>query len=77
MREVGIDVTDRTRKLLEYETVESSNVIATMGCGDACPVFPGTGYEDWKREDPVGKGVDAVRQIRDEIRTRHRRTHSS
>ncbi|MER5338709.1 arsenate reductase ArsC [Micromonospora sp. NPDC002717] len=70
MREVGIDITDQTPKLLEYEAAESSDVIVTMGCGDACPVFPGKRYEDWKLEDPRGKGVDAVRPIRDEIRTR-------
>ncbi|RAO37463.1 Arsenate-mycothiol transferase [Micromonospora saelicesensis] len=70
MREVGIDITDQTPKLLEYATAESSDVIVTMGCGDACPVFPGKRYEDWKLDDPAGKGVDAVRPIRDDIRTR-------
>ncbi|SCG66286.1 arsenate reductase ArsC [Micromonospora halophytica] len=70
MREVGIDITDQTPKLLEYETAESSDVIVTMGCGDACPVFPGKRYEDWKLEDPAGKGVEAVRPIRDDIRDR-------
>nr|WP_269440739.1 arsenate reductase ArsC [Micromonospora tarapacensis] len=70
MREVGIDITDQSPKLLEYATAESSDVIITMGCGDACPVFPGKRYEDWKLADPAGKGVDAVRPIRDEIRTR-------
>ena len=71
MREVGIDITDQIPTLLEYETAESSDVIVTMGCGDAaCPVFPGKRYEDWKLEDPAGKGVDAVRPIRDDIRTR-------
>ncbi|MGC4797414.1 heat-shock protein HtpX [Micromonospora saelicesensis] len=70
MREVGIDITDQTPELLEYATAESSDVIVTMGCGDACPVFPGKRYEDWKLDDPAGKGVDAVRPIRDEIRGR-------
>ncbi|MEU5789581.1 arsenate reductase ArsC [Micromonospora purpureochromogenes] len=70
MREVGIDITDQTPKLLEYATAESSDVIVTMGCGDACPIFPGKRYEDWKLEDPAGKGIEAVRPIRDEIRSR-------
>jgi arsenate reductase len=70
MREVGIDITDQTPKLLEYETAGSSDVIVTMGCGDACPVFPGKRYEDWKLADPAGLGVEAVRPIRDEIRAR-------
>jgi len=70
MSEVGIDITDQTPKLLDWETAESSDVIITMGCGDACPIFPGKRYEDWKLDDPAGKGVEAVRPIRDEIRTR-------
>jgi arsenate reductase len=70
MREVGIDITDQKPKILEYDTVESSDVIVTMGCGDACPYFPGKRYEDWKLEDPAGRGVEAVRPIRDEIRSR-------
>ena len=70
MREVGIDISDQTPTLLEYATAESSDVIVTMGCGDACPVFPGRRYEDWKLDDPAGRGVEAVRPIRDEIRTR-------
>ena len=70
MREAGIDITDQTPKLLEYETAQDSDVIITMGCGDACPVFPGKRYEDWKLDDPAGKGVEAVRPIRDEIRMR-------
>ncbi|MEV4489910.1 arsenate reductase ArsC [Micromonospora coxensis] len=72
MREVGIDITDQTPTLLAYETAQSSDVIVTMGCGDACPVFPGKRYEDWKLEDPAGKGVEAVRPIRDDIRDRVR-----
>jgi arsenate reductase len=70
MREVGIDITDQTPKLLEWETAESSDVIVTMGCGDACPVFPGKRYEDWQLDDPAGQGVEAVRPIRDDIRGR-------
>jgi arsenate reductase len=70
MREVGIDITDQTPTLLAYETAQDSDVIITMGCGDACPVFPGKRYEDWKLDDPAGKGVDAVRPIRDDIKTR-------
>jgi arsenate reductase len=70
MAEVGIDITGRTPALLEYATAQDSDVIITMGCGDACPVFPGKRYEDWKLEDPAGRGVAAVRPIRDEIRTR-------
>jgi arsenate reductase len=70
MAEAGIDITGRTPQKLTWETAESSDVIITMGCGDACPVFPGKRYEDWQLEDPAGKGVDAVRPIRDEIRAR-------
>ncbi len=72
MREVGIDITDQTPKRLEYATAQSSDVIITMGCGDACPVFPGKRYEDWKLDDPAGLGVAAVRPIRDEIGRRVR-----
>jgi len=70
MREVGIDITGQTPRKLEYETAQDSDVIITMGCGDACPVFPGRRYEDWKLDDPAGQGVAAVRPIRDEIRSR-------
>jgi arsenate reductase len=70
MREVGVDITGQQPKILEYEVAQDSDVIITMGCGDACPVFPGKRYEDWKLEDPAGQGVEAVRPIRDEIRTR-------
>jgi arsenate reductase len=70
MREVGIDITGQTPRRLEYETAQDSDVIITMGCGDACPVFPGKRYEDWKLDDPAGKGVEAVRPVRDEIKTR-------
>ena len=70
MAEVGIDISDRTPRRLEWETAERSDVIITMGCGDACPVFPGKRYEDWQLADPAGKDVEAVRPIRDEIRLR-------
>ena len=70
MREVGIDITDQTPKLLEYETAQDSDVIITMGCGDACPIFPGKRYEDWELTDPAGQPIDVVRQVRDEIRGR-------
>ncbi|SCL24583.1 arsenate reductase ArsC [Micromonospora inyonensis] len=70
MREVGIDITDQKPTLLGYDTVESSDVVIMMGCGDVCPVFPGKRYEDWKLDDPAGRGVDAVRPIRDGIRAR-------
>jgi arsenate reductase len=70
MAEVGIDITDQTPKMLEYETAEASDVIITMGCGDACPIFPGKRYEDWKLDDPAGRDVEAVRPIRDDIRDR-------
>ncbi|RLK25023.1 arsenate reductase [Micromonospora sp. M71_S20] len=73
MREVGIDISAQTPTLLEYATAESSDVIVTMGCGDACPVFPGRRYEDWQLDDPAGKGVEDVRPIRDEIRARVQR----
>ncbi len=70
MREVGIDITEQRPVLLEDDTVRSSDVVVTMGCGDACPWFPGKRYEDWKLEDPAGKSVDAVRPIRDDIKNR-------
>src|SRR6186713_2955998 len=70
MAEVGIDISGNTPRLLEFDTAYAADVIITMGCGDACPVFPGKRYEDWKLDDPAGKGVEAVRPIRDEIRIR-------
>ncbi|CAM4312811.1 arsenate reductase ArsC [Nocardia ninae] len=70
MREVGIDITGQAPKILDPDTVEASTVVITMGCGDACPYFPGVDYRDWKLDDPAGKGIDAVRPIRDEIRWR-------
>ena len=56
--------------MLTTDAAEASDVVITMGCGDACPIFPGKRYEDWELDDPAGKGVDAVRPIRDEIGTR-------
>ena len=70
MAEVGIDISGQTPKLLASEAVEASDVVITMGCGDACPVFPGVSYRDWALEDPAGKGIEAVRPIRDEIKNR-------
>ncbi|MFF9575397.1 arsenate reductase ArsC [Streptomyces rubiginosohelvolus] len=70
MAEVGIDITAAAPKVLTAEAVQASDYVITMGCGDACPVFPGRAYLDWQLDDPAGKGVDAVRPIRDEIRRR-------
>ncbi|KXK63924.1 heat-shock protein HtpX [Micromonospora rosaria] len=70
MAEVGIDITDQTPTRLTWDTAEASDVIVTMGCGDACPVFPGKRYEDWTLADPAGQPLDLVREIRDDIRTR-------
>jgi arsenate reductase (thioredoxin) len=70
MREVGIDITGAVPQRLEYETAKSSDVIITMGCGDACPVFPGKRYEDWVLTDPAGQPIEVVRQVRDDIRDR-------
>lgn len=70
MREVGIDITAEQPKVLTSEAVQASDVVITMGCGDACPFFPGTRYEDWELDDPAGQGIDAVRPIRDDIRGR-------
>jgi arsenate reductase (thioredoxin) len=70
MAEVGIDISEQSPKILTADAVEASDVVITMGCGDACPVFPGVSYRDWALPDPAGKGIDAVRPIRDEINTR-------
>lgn len=70
MSEEGIDITANTPKLLTVDAVRQADVVITMGCGDACPIFPGKRYEDWELDDPAGQGVDAVRPIRDEIRAR-------
>lgn len=68
MAEEGIDISSAQPKVLTTEAVQASDYVITMGCGDACPIFPGKKYLDWALEDPAGQGVDAVRPIRDEIR---------
>jgi protein-tyrosine-phosphatase len=70
MAEVGIDITAEVPKRWTDELVGSVDVVVTMGCGDSCPVVPGTRYEDWPLEDPAGKDLDTVRRVRDEIRAR-------
>ena len=70
MHELGLDLAGRTPQALTREAVEWAHVVVTMGCGDACPVLPGTRYLDWQLPDPHGQGADAVRAIRDEILTR-------
>ena len=72
MAEVGIDLSGQQPKRLTTDAVEASDVVITMGCGDACPVFPGKRYLDWQLADPAGKGVEAVRPIREEIDRRVR-----
>jgi protein-tyrosine-phosphatase len=69
MLEEGIDISAEIPKVLTSSAVESSDVVITMGCGDACPFFPGKRYLDWKLEDPAGQGVDSVRPIRDQIKS--------
>ncbi len=70
MAEVGIDITAQVPKLLTTDAVATSDVVITMGCGDACPIFPGKRYLDWELEDPAGQGVESVRPIRDDIHAR-------
>ena len=72
MQEIGIDISREFPKPWTDEIVQAADVVVTMGCGDACPLFPGKRYEDWELEDPAGQGVDAVRPIRDEIEQRVR-----
>ncbi|AIJ23163.1 arsenate reductase ArsC [Amycolatopsis methanolica] len=72
MREIGLDLSKEFPKPLTTEAVRAADVVITMGCGDACPVFPGKRYLDWRLEDPAGKDVDAVRPIRDDIDRRVR-----
>jgi protein-tyrosine-phosphatase len=72
MAEVGIDIAREFPKPWTEDGVRSADVVVTMGCGDTCPFFPGTRYEDWALDDPHGQGVDAVRPIRDEIERRVR-----
>jgi protein-tyrosine-phosphatase len=70
MQEVGIDISAERPKKLEDGMVRESDVVITMGCGDACPIYPGKRYEDWDLEDPAGKDLEVVREIRDEISDR-------
>ena len=70
MAEEGIDIAGAQPELLDPDAVRASDVVITMGCGDACPVFPGVRYEDWQLDDPAGRPLDAVRGIRDDIRRR-------
>jgi arsenate reductase len=67
MREIGINITDRKPRILTPEAVEASDVVITMGCGDACPYYPGKRYLDWKLNDPAGQDHDTVRAIRHQI----------
>jgi protein-tyrosine-phosphatase len=70
MAEIGIDISSNTPKILTPEAVQQSDAVITMGCGDACPFYPGKRYEDWVLEDPAGQGIESVRIIRDEIKVR-------
>jgi len=70
MAEVGIDIRDQKPKILTPDSVQASDVVITMGCGDACPYYPGKRYEDWKLDDPAGQSIEPVRAIRDEIKAR-------
>ena len=73
MKEIGIDVSAELPKPLTGNMVKAADVVITMGCGDACPIYPGKRYEDWELEDPAGKDLETVRRIRDEIEARVRR----
>ena len=70
MREEGIDIINQKPKILNTDAIQASDVVITMGCGDACPFLPGKRYLDWQLDDPAGQGLDAVRLIRNEIRCR-------
>ena len=70
MLEKGIDIAHRKPKVLTNESVQASDVVITMGCGDACPFYPGKRYEDWQLEDPAGQDIEFVRRVRDEIEGR-------
>ena len=69
MREIGLDLGEEFPKPLTDDVVQAADVVVTMGCGDACPVYPGKRYQDWELADPAGQSLEAVRGIRDEIRT--------
>ena len=73
MEEVGVDMSEEFPKPLTDEVVRAADVVITMGCGDACPIYPGKRYEDWTLDDPAGQDLDAVRRIRDEIDERVQR----
>jgi arsenate reductase len=77
MAEVGIDIAGEQPKKLTDDAVVASDVVITMGCGDECPYFPGKRYEDWVLDDPAGQGIDSVRPIRDEIKSRVERLIAS
>jgi len=70
MAEEGIDIASFVPEILTVDSVKESDVVITMGCGDACPIFPGKRYEDWELTDPAGQGIDTVREIRDDIKGR-------
>ncbi|AZS45140.1 arsenate reductase ArsC [Microbacterium oleivorans] len=70
MAEEGIDLADAVPQILTTDAVRHADVVITMGCGDACPIFPGKRYEDWQLTDPAGQPVDVVREVRDDIRSR-------
>lgn len=72
MNEVGIDITHEQPRPLTTDAVRAADVVITMGCGDACPIFPGTRYEDWQLDDPAGQTLDVVRAIRNQIEHRVR-----
>lgn len=73
MAEEGIDITSATPNILTPAAVQASDVVITMGCGDACPIYPGKRYEDWELQDPAGQGIESVRTIRDDIKARIQR----
>ena len=70
MAEIGIDISNNSPKVLTNDAVQQSDAVITMGCGDVCPFYPGKRYEDWVLDDPAGQGIESVRVIRDEIKTR-------
>ena len=72
MAEIGVDMSEEFPKPLTDEVVRAADVVITMGCGDACPIYPGKRYEDWDLEDPAGRDLDTVRQIRDDLDERIR-----
>jgi protein-tyrosine-phosphatase len=72
MAEIGLDISQKFPKPLTDDVVQAADVVITMGCGDACPIYPGKRYLDWELDDPAGQGIDAVRPIRDEIDRRVR-----